>query len=337
MKDMVFDRKSFLKGSAAVGATIVSSALTGCLSNTETVIAPPSTTKSDGSIPEDASANPSAQTATYSPSFDFENHTVTLNNGVPMPVLGIGTYILSNAQAEESVYTALMAGTRLIDTARIYGNEEGVGRGIARSGIPRGEIFLTTKLWTDDFSNAASAIDASLTRLKQDYVDLLLLHHESTDDENAYRAMEDAVVAGKVRCIGISNFYESGFVRMRNMASIPPAILQNETQPYFQEHAIKNVIADAGTILESWFPLCGKDGCQTLFADSTIAEIARNHNVSPAQIVIRWHLQSGNICIPGSSNPDHIREDANVFDFELAQNEMDAINALDRNQRFASY
>ena len=273
----------------------------------------------------------------YNPAFDLDARTVMLNNGVAMPVLGIGTYILSSSQAEESVYAALMAGTRLIDTARIYGNEDGVGRGIVRSGVPRDEIFLTTKLWTADFANAAAAIDAALSRLGQDYVDLMLLHHENANDEDAYRAMEDAVAAGKIRCIGISNFYEDGFARMLGMAAIPPAILQNETQPYFQERGVKEAIGSAGTVLESWFPLCGKGTCQTLFADPVIAEVAGNHGVSPAQAVIRWHLQSGNICIPGSSNPDHIREDADVFGFALTADEMAAIDALDAGRRFASY
>ena len=271
------------------------------------------------------------------PAFDLDSRTVTLNNGVQMPVLGLGTYILSGAQAEESVYAALMAGTRLIDTARIYGNEEGVGRGIARAGVPRDEVFLTTKLWTADFSDAAAAIDASLARLGQDYVDLMLLHHEDAYDEDAYRAMEDAVAAGKVRCIGISNFYEDGFDRMLGVASIAPAVLQNETHPYFQERSVKEHVAQAGTVLESWFPLGGKADCHTLFADDVIAEVAANHAVSPAQALIRWHLQRGNVCIPGSSNPDHIREDADVWDFSLTDDEMVAIDALDRDQRFASY
>lgn len=264
---------------------------------------------------------------------------VTLNNGIEMPRLGIGTYILSNEQAEESVYAALMAGTRLIDTARIYGNEEGVGRGIVRAGVPREEVFLTTKLWTADFADAAVAIDASLMRLGQDYVDLLLLHHEDAYDEEAYRAMEEAVAAGKVRSIGISNFYEDGFDRIVNMATIPPAVLQNETHPYFAERDIHEHLAasNVGTLLEAWFPLGGKDNCGVLFSDETIAEIAGNHGVSPAQTLIRWHLQTGNVCIPGSSNPDHIREDANVWGFELMPDEMAAIDALDRNQRFAWY
>lgn len=331
------DRRTFLKGSIILGAG-AALGLAGCASQSATSSA--SDESAQASASRDSNASAGATTiapGTYNPPFDLAARTVALNNGIEMPVLGIGTYILSSAQAEESVYAALMAGTRLIDTARIYGNEDGVGRGIARAGVPRDEVFLTTKLWTADFANAAAAIDGSLQRLGQDYVDLMLLHHEDENDEDAYRAMEDAVAAGKIRCIGISNFYESGFARMLNMASIPPAVLQNETQPYFQERNVKEAIAGVDTVLESWGPLCGKKNCQQLFADSVVAEVAGNHGVSPAQAVIRWHLQSGNICIPGSSNPEHIRKDADVFGFSLTADEMAAIDALDRNQRFATY
>ena len=346
MNDMM-NRRSFLKGSLAFGAA-AALGLAGCASGSSPAGASSasaasgaargsaSTAASSASSAASAPAS-SAASSTYNPPFDLDARTVTLNNGVAMPVLGIGTYILNSAQAEESVYAALMAGTRLIDTAHIYGNENGVGRGIARAGVPRDEVFLTTKLWTADFANAAAAIDASLQRLGQDYVDLMLLHHEDANDEDAYRAMEDAVAAGKIRCIGISNFYEEGFARMLGMASIKPAVLQNETQPYFQERNVKETIAGAGTVLESWFPLCGKGDCHALFADPVVAEVAGNHGVSPAQAVIRWHLQSGNVCIPGSSNPDHIREDADVFGFSLSDDEIAAIDALDCDRRFASY
>lgn len=332
---MDIDRRSFLKGSLAASVAFTGLALAGCSTDRmeSADLSKESAPSADGSAPASSSSAPSA----YNPSFDLDTRTVTLNNGVTMPVLGLGTYILSSTQAEESVYAALMAGTRLIDTARIYGNEDGVGRGIARAGVPRDDIFLTTKLWTADFSNAAAAIDASLQRLDQDYVDLMLLHHEDAYDEDAYQAMEDAVAAGKIRCIGISNYYEDGFSRMLNATQIAPAVLQNETQPYFQERSVKEALANAGTVLESWFPLCGKSDCQSLFADPVVSEVAGNHSISPAQAVIRWHLQSGNICIPGSSNPDHIREDADVFDFVLDNDEMAAIDALDAGRRFASY
>ena len=331
------NRRQFLRGAVALGMS-VTAGLVGCGASQST--SSPRGSSEQARVKADAGSGEPPQTpaAAATPS-DLAGRTVTLNNGIDMPCLGIGTYYLSNAQAEESVYAALMAGTRLIDTARIYGNEEGVGRGIARAGVPRDEIFLTTKLWTADFADAAAAIDGSLARLGQDYVDLLLLHHEDTYDEDAYRAMEDAVAAGKVRSIGISNFYEDGFDRICAMASIQPGVLQNETHPYFQERSMREHLAssDVGTLLESWFPLGGKDNCDVLFSDKTIVEIASNHGVSPAQALIRWHLQTGNVCIPGSGNPDHIREDANVWDFELSPDEMAAIDALDRNQRFAWY
>ncbi|WP_326425627.1 aldo/keto reductase [Adlercreutzia wanghongyangiae] len=329
-------RRGFVKG-AAGALTIAALGMAGCVGKSEPQ---QSANNNDQTSAETLDANEKEVTtmaASEVPQFDLTKGTVELNNGITMPVLGIGTYILSSDQAERSVTAALDAGMRLIDTARIYGNEDGVGRAIAKSSVPRDEIFLTTKLWTADFSSAANAIDASLRRLNQDYIDLLLLHHEAASDEAAYRAMEDAVAAGKVRSIGLSNFYESGFERMLDAVSIPPAVLQNETQPYFQERAVKDFIAQTGTVLEAWFPLGGKGDCRTLFADPVIAEVATNHGVSPAQVIIRWHLQNNNVCIPGSSNPEHIREDADVFGFSLTADEMAAIDDLDRNHRFASY
>lgn len=336
MRNAHMSRRSFIAGAAGLGAALCLGAV-GCSSPA----------KEDGSAGDQGvsqGADPSAQesdtmvaTGAYDPHFDLDAGTVLLNNGVTMPILGLGTYLLSSAQAETSVTTALDAGMRLIDTARIYGNEDGVGRAIAKSSVPRDQIFLTTKMWTADFSNGPAAIDGSLQDLGQDYVDLMLLHHEAPNDEEAYRAMEDAVKAGKIRCIGISNFYESGFERMVGSVGIMPAVLQNETQPFFQERAVKEVLAPVGTVLESWFPLCGKADCHTLFANPVIAEVAANHGVVPAQAVIRWQLQSGNVCIPGSSNPEHIREDADVFGFSLTPDEMSAIDALDRDERFASY
>lgn len=343
MRDIRISRRGFIAGATGLGAALCLGAA-GCpapVGEEESKIGQPDVEgaeplqEAEPSAPEEP--EPPSATGFYDPHFNLDEGTVLLNNGVTMPILGIGTYILSSEQAEVSVSAALDAGMRLIDTARIYGNEDGVGRAIAKSSVPRDEIFLTTKMWTADFSNGAAAIDGSLQKLGQDYVDLMLLHHEAAEDEAAYRAMEDAVKAGKIRCIGISNFYESGFERIIGNVDIMPAVLQNETQPFFQERAVKEVLEPVGTVLESWFPLCGKADCHTLFANPVIAEVAANHGVVPAQAVIRWHLQSGNICIPGSSNPDHIREDADVFGFSLTPDEMAAINALDRDERFASY
>ena len=277
------------------------------------------------------------------PAFDLKKGTVKLNSGHEMPVLGIGTYQLSNSQAENSVYWALKAGMRLIDTARIYGNEDGVGRGIRRAikdGIcKREEIFVTTKMWTSDFSNGDAAVDASLKRLGLDYIDLMILHHsQPRNDVDAYKAMERAVKVGKLRSIGLSNYYEpDDFDRLVKATSIKPALLQNETHPYHQSGKMKAHIAKYGTVMESWFPLGGRGYTQTLFNDPTISAIARAHGKSSAQIIIRWHLQAGNIAIPGSSNEKHIIEDASVWDFSLTDDEMRQMAAINKDRRNANY
>lgn len=277
------------------------------------------------------------------PDFDLKKGTVKLNSGHEMPVLGIGTFQLSNSQAENSVYWALKAGMRLIDTARIYGNEEGVGRGIRRAikdGIvKREEIFVTTKMWTSDFSNGDAAVDASLKRLGLDYIDLMILHHsQPRNDVDAYKAMEHAVKAGKLRSIGLSNYYEpDDFDRLVKATSIKPALLQNETHPYHQSGKMKAHIAKYGTVMESWFPLGGRGYTQTLFNDPTISAIAKAHGKSSAQIIIRWHLQAGNIAIPGSSNEKHIIEDASVWDFSLTDDEMSRMAAINKDRRNANY
>lgn len=277
------------------------------------------------------------------PFFDLESRTVTLNSGYTMPVLGLGMFSLTDSEAENSTYWALKAGFRLIDTARIYGNEAAVGRGLKRAieeGIvTREEVFITTKMWTSDYNNGDEAIDASIERLGVDYIDLMILHHsQPLNDVDAYLAMERAVADGKIRSIGLSNYYEpDDFDRVISATTIRPALLQNETHPYHQSGEMKEHIAQYGTVLESWFPLGGRGNTQILFSDPVIAEIAETHQVSSAQIIIRWHLQAGNICIPGSSNEQHIIEDYDVWDFELTDEEMEQMGALERNQRFADY
>ena len=277
------------------------------------------------------------------PVFDFETKTVTLNSGYEMPILGLGMFSLSDAQAENSTYWALKAGFRLIDTARIYGNEEAVGRGLQRAideGIvTREEVFITTKMWTSDFNNGNEAIDASLRKLNVDYIDLMILHHsQPRNDVDAYKAMEKAVSDGRLHSIGLSNYYEpEDFDRLVNATDILPAILQNETHPYHQSTLMKQHIAKYGTVLESWFPLGGRGNTQILFNDETISSIAEAYDVSSAQIIIRWHLQAGNICIPGSSNEDHIKEDYDVWNFELSEDEMKKMTELEKEERFADY
>ena len=275
--------------------------------------------------------------------FDLKKGTVKLNNGKKMPVLGIGTYTLSNKEAENSVYWALRDGYRLIDTARIYGNESGVGKGIQRAikeGIvKRKDIFVTTKMWTDDYDNGASAINGSLKRLGLDYIDLMILHHSQPEnDVKAYKAMEQAVSQGKLKCIGLSNYYTpKDFDRLVNATEITPVLLQNETHPYHQSMEMKEHLKQYGTVMESWFPLGGRGNTQRLFNDKTITEIANAHNKTSAQVILRWHLQAGNIAIPGSSNADHIQENYEIFDFELTEDEMKQMRSLDKNERFADY
>ena len=280
---------------------------------------------------------------TDAPEFDLQKGTVTLNNGIEMPILGIGTFSLSDSDAEESVYWALKDGFRLIDTARIYGNEAGVGRAIRRAieegFVTREEIFVTTKMWTSDYDNGDAAVNASLARLGLDYIDLMILHHsQPRNDIRAYQAMEKAVQDGRLRSIGLSNYYEpDDFDRVVNAVTIVPALLQNETHPYHQSTEMKEHIAQYGTVMESWFPLGGRGNTQTLFNDPVIAGIAAAHGKSSAQVILRWHLQAGNIAIPGSHNEKHIQENFEIFDFELTDEEMSQMTALDKNNRLGDW
>ena len=309
-------------------------------SQTETPVSP-----EPDSTEENAAQKPSGSDAgnetigMETAQFDPETGTVLLNSGYEMPIIGLGTFRLSDSECENSVYHALLYGGRLIDTARIYGNEEAVGRAIQRAideGIcTREEIFVTTKMWTADYDNADAAIDASLERLGLDYIDLMILHHSQPEnDVEAYQAMERAVEDGKLRSIGLSNYYTpEDFDRLINAT----AILQNETHLYHQSTQMKEHLEQYGTVMESWFPLGGRGQTQILFNDETVVSIAEAHDKTSAQIILRWHLQAGNIAIPGSGNPDHILENLSIFDFELSSEEMERLTALDRNERFADY
>ena len=286
---------------------------------------------------------PTAELISTEPEFDLDAGTVTLNNGVSMPILGIGTFALSDSEAEESVYWALRDGYRLIDTARIYGDEAGVGRAIRRAidegFVTREEIFVTTKMWTSDYDNGDAAINASLERLGLDYIDLMILHHSQPEnDVAAYKAMEQAVADGRLKAIGLSNYYDpDDFDRMVNSTSILPAVLQNETHPYHQSTDMKEHIAQYGTVLESWFPLGGRGNTQALFNDPVISAIAAAHGKTSAQVILRWHLQDGHIAIPGSHNEKHIQENFDIFDFELTSEEMEQIAALNKNERLGDW
>lgn len=275
--------------------------------------------------------------------FNIEAGTVLLNNGIEMPILGIGTYALSQSEAENSVYWALQDGYRLIDTAHIYGNEEGVGRGIQRAidegVVTREEVFVTTKMWTSDYENGDAAVNESLKRLGLDYIDLMILHHSQPGaDVEAYTAMEAAVKDGRLRSIGLSNYYTpEDFNRLISETTICPVLLQNETHLYFQGDEMKEHLAQYGTILESWFPFGGRGNTQLLFNDPTVVAIANAHNKTSAQVILRWHLQAGNVAIPGSSSKDHIQENFDIFDFALSEDEMQQLSELNRNERFSNF
>ena len=268
--------------------------------------------------------------------------SITLNSGYSMPVFGLGTWTLDNDTAESCVYTAIRSGYRLIDTARYYGNELGVGRGvrkaIAEGIISREDVFITSKIVPADKRNYDALINESNNALGLKYIDLMLIHQPGYGDKDLYKALERAVKSGKVRSIGISNYYTpEDYEYIAGDAEIPPAVVQNENHPYYQNTELQKYLQRSGVFIESWYPLGGRGHTQELFADPVIAEIAQAHRKSPAQVIIRWHIQAGYIVIPGSKNPEHIRENIDVFDFELIDDEMKAIQNLNRNRRFENW
>lgn len=269
--------------------------------------------------------------------YAFDTQYVALNDGNRMPVFGFGTWTLSDSQAEELVYTAIKAGYRLIDTARYYRNESGVGRGVRRAiseGLVRREdVFVTSKLLSG--YNPDEAIDDSNKTLGLDYIDLMLIHQPGYNDEDVYKALERAVKSGKVKSIGISNYYTpEEFERINRIATITPAIVQNENHIFYQNNALKEYLKRYGTIIESWYPLGGRGNTREILNNEAVKRIAASHGKTAAQVIIRWHIQAGYIVIPGSKNPEHIRENINVFDFALTDDEMNVIAGLNQNRRF---
>lgn len=269
--------------------------------------------------------------------FDLENARVTLNSGYEMPVMGLGTYSLTDEECYNSVTALLDAGGRLIDTAYMYHNEAAVGRAVRDSGVPREEIFVITKIYPSQFGEAEAAIELALETLDIGYIDMMLLHHPGEDDVEAYRAMERYVAAGRIRSIGLSNWYVEELEAFLPQVSITPALVQNEIHPYYQENDVIPYIQGLGIAVQGWYPLGGRGHTAELLGDETIASIAEAHGVSAAQVILRWNLQKGVVVIPGSSNPEHIRENLDLFGFELSAEEMARINALDRNEKHDWY
>ena len=256
---------------------------------------------------------------------------VTLNNGVKMPMAGIGTFLLTPDEAENSVAHALKDGYRLIDTANAYVNEKAVGRAMKKSGIDRSEIFLETKLWPS-FYEQDDAVEKTLERLDTDYIDLLLIHQPAGNYLAGYRQMEKAYKEGKVKAIGLSNFNTEQIQEILDKCEVKPAVLQTEVHPYDQEKELKEFLAKSDIMIQAWYPLGHGDAA--LLQEPVFAKLGEKYKKSPAQIILRWHIQDGNIVIPGSKNPDHIRDNFDLFDFALTEDEIAQIGAMDKNKRY---
>ncbi len=256
---------------------------------------------------------------------------VKLNNGVEMPMAGIGTFLLSPQEAEASCISALQDGYRLIDTANAYVNEKAVGRAMKKSGIARNEIFLETKLWPS-FYNDADAVEKTLQRLDTDTIDLLLIHQPAGNYIAGYRLMEQAYKAGKVRAIGLSNFNEEQIREILSVCEVRPAVLQTEIHPYSQEKGLKEFLSKEDIVIQAWYPLGHGDAA--LLQEPVFAKLAEKYGKSNAQVILRWHIQAGNVVIPGSKNPEHIRANFDLFDFELTAEEMQEIQKLNKDKRY---
>lgn len=255
----------------------------------------------------------------------------TLNNGIKMPMAGIGTFLLTPDEAEASVLSALQCGYRLIDTANAYVNEKAVGRAMKKSGLKREEIFLETKLWPA-FYEQADAVEKTLERLDTDYIDLLLIHQPAGNYIAGYKLMEKAYQEGKVKAIGLSNFTPAQIQEILDVCQVKPAVLQTEVHPYSQEKELKKFLDKEGMVIQAWYPL--GHGDKALIQEPLFTELGKKYGKSNAQIILRWHIQDGNIVIPGSKNPGHIKDNFDLFDFSLTEEEMAKISAMDQQKRY---
>ncbi len=255
----------------------------------------------------------------------------TLNNGIKMPMAGIGTFLMTPDEAEASVLSALESGCRLIDTANAYVNEKAVGRAMKRSGVPREEIFLETKLWPS-FYEQADAVEKTLERLDTDYIDLLLIHQPAGNYIAGYKLMEKAYKEGKVRAIGLSNCTRAQIQEILDICEIKPAVFQTEVHPYSQEKELKEFLNAQGIVIQAWYPL--GHGDKALISEPLLTELAKKYSKSNAQVILRWHIQAGDIVIPGSRNSSHIRSNFELFDFALTDAEMAQIAAMDQKKRY---
>ena len=265
----------------------------------------------------------------------MEQTYLTLNDGNKIPQFGLGVFqIPGDEKTKEACLEAFKLGYRHIDTAHAYQNERGVGQAVKESGIPREEIWITTKLWPSEYGEGktAKAIDKMLERLHTEYIDLLLLHQQFGDYLGAWKDMEKAVAEGKVKSIGLSNFESERLEEVLAAATIKPSVLQVECHPYYQQNDLKKRIAPYNTVIESWYPLGHGDAA--LIEEPVFTKLAEKYGKTNAQIILRWHIQEGIIVFPKSSNPVHIKENIDIFDFELTEEEMNEIRQLDKGFRY---
>lgn len=255
--------------------------------------------------------------------------TIKLNNGVEMPLLGFGVFQVSPAECERAVTDAISVGYRSFDTAQVYQNEEGVGRAIAKSGIPREEFFITTKIWINNsgYERAKASIEASLRKLETSYIDLMLIHQPFGDYYGTYRAMEDAYREGKIRALGISNFYEDRYVDLAHFVEIKPAVNQVETHVFNQRRALQELMKETDTKLMSWGPFA--EGRNDFFNTPTLVEVGQKYGKSSAQVALRYLLQRDVILIPKSARKERMAQNLDIFDFALSPEDMQRIEALD--------
>ena len=272
----------------------------------------------------------------------IRDQRVKLNSGYEMPVLGLGTWTLDDKQAEECVYFALKNGCRLIDTARYYGNEKGVGRGVRRAIadglVKREDVFVTSKVMPSSYGEPDAAIRASLEALGLDYIDLMLIHQPGSNDRAVYAALERGVKSGRLRSIGISNYYTRAQLdEVLSYACVVPAVIQNENHLFYQNTELQKYAAKHGIVIESWYPFGGRGHTDESFSAPAVRAIAARHGVTPAQVILRWHVQAGYIAIPGSGDPKHIAAYLALDGFTLSAEEMGAIAALDRHERYENW
>ena len=257
---------------------------------------------------------------------------IKLNNGVLMPSVGIGTFLLEPKDAENSVREALKMGYRLIDTANAYRNERAVGRGMRASGIERKDIFLSTKLWPSEYSNM-NAVDETMERLGTDYLDLLFIHQPTQNWREGYKRLLEAYEAGKIKSIGISNFEGQYIEDLLNEFDVKPQVIQVECHPFFSQKDLRKITDKEDINIMSWYPLGGKGMTADLLNDPIVKSLADKYHKSTAQIILKWHVQMGFSVIPGSKNVDHIKDNIDIFDFELTVDEMKELGKLDKGER----